>query len=147
MAIAARRRSLYGRGALGGAIAAGVAVVSLVMMRTMGPSALPIQGELAQQPAPAPSEAVRLAANPAPRGPTQVAQVEERESPLPSYTTPVGGDSPARRDSPLVNYVVAHNDGAASAVGFAPLFSMMSGSYDLTQDAVEMTAAEVGARR
>jgi hypothetical protein len=36
---------------------------------------------------------------------------------------------------------------AASAVRLAPLSSVMGGGFDLTQDAVEMTAAEVGARR
>jgi negative regulator of sigma E activity len=145
-AVAVRRRSLFGRGALGGAIAAGVAAVSLFMMRAMGPSTLPTHAELAQQPAPAVSGGALVAAQPAAREPVRVAQVVARESSLPSYTTPVD-DSPARRNAPLVRYVVAHNEVAASAVAFAPLFSMMSGGYDLTQDAVEMTSAEVGARR
>jgi hypothetical protein len=69
-----------------------------------------------------------------------------RESAPPSYTTPVD-DSPARRSAPLFNYVAAHSDVAISAVRLAPLSSVMGGGFDLTQDAVEMTAAEVGARR
>lgn len=143
VAHAARRRSLLARGALGGAIAAGVAVVSLVTVRMMGPSALPA-GELAQRaPAPVAQSQSLVASNPSVGAPTQVLA---RESSLPSYTTPVD-DSPARRNAPLVSYVVAHNEVAASAVSFAPLYSMMSGSYDPTQDAVEVTSAEVGARR
>ncbi len=89
------------------------------------------------------NETLVAAVEPAQRTPVQTAV---REASLPSYTTPVD-DSPSRRNAPLVSYVVAHNQVAASAVGFAPLSSVMSGSYDLTQDAVEMTAAEVGARR
>ncbi len=136
---AARRRSLLGRGALGGAIAAGVAAVSLVMVRMLGPAALPTGAQLAAAPAPR-NETLVVAAEPAQRASVPAAV---REASLPSYTTPVD-DSPARRNAPLVSYVVAHNQVAASAVGFAPLSSVKSGSYDLTQDAVEMTPAEVG---
>lgn len=139
---AARRHSWLGRGALGGAIAASVAAVSLVMMRMLSPGALPTNVQVATAPAPQ-SEALVAAIDPAQSIPVQAAV---RESSLPSYTTPVD-NSPSRRNAPLVSYVVAHNQVAASAVGFAPLSSVMSGSYDLTQDAVEMTAAEVGARR
>jgi negative regulator of sigma E activity len=135
------RASLWRRGALGGAIAASVALVSLVLVNSMapesgGPSEAPVQ--IAQQPAPA------AVAGPQPQvaAPVFVA----RESAPPSYTTPVD-DSPARRRAPLFNYVVAHSDVAASAVRLAPLSSVMGGGFDLTQDAVEMTAAEVGARR
>lgn len=144
VASAARRRSLFGRGALGGAIAAGVAAVSLMMVRMIGPSALPASGQVAQQTsAPAAQNQISFATNPSARTATQVVA---RESALPSYTTPVD-DSPARRNAPLVSYVVAHNEVAASALSFAPLYSMMSGNYDPTQDAVEVTSAEVGARR
>jgi negative regulator of sigma E activity len=137
---AARRRSLFGRGALGGAIAAGVAAVSLVMVRMMGPATAPAGTELAQQrPDPVAQSPVLIANNPAPRSSTPA----QREA-LPSYTTPPVDDS--RRNSPLVSYVVAHNDVAASAVRLAPLSAVMNGSYDLTQDAVEITAAEVGVR-
>jgi negative regulator of sigma E activity len=142
-AATARRRSLFERGALGGVIAAGVAGVSLVMMRMMGP-AVPVGSPLAQQPvaSTAQSQGPAVDAGPVRRPVTQVAAREQ----LPSYTTPVD-DSPSRRNAPLVSYVVAHNEVAASAVRFAPLSSVMNGSYDLAQDAVEMTAAEVGARR
>jgi negative regulator of sigma E activity len=137
---ASQRASLLRRGALGGAIAASVALASLVLIRNLPTSdTQPLQ--MAQQPVvtPAAEVAAPAVAQPAP---TLVA----RESAPPSYTTPVD-DSPARRGAPLVNYVAAHGDVAASAVRFAPLFSVMSANYDPAQDAVEMTAAEVGARR
>jgi len=139
----ARRRSLFERGALGGAIAAGVAAVSLVMVRMMGPE-VPAGPPLAQQPlAPVQTRENLVPATESVRAAPPL--VAARES-LPSYTTPVD-DSPARRNAPLVRYVVAHNEVAASAVRFAPLSSVMNGGYDLAQDAVEMTPAEVGARR
>ncbi len=134
---AAGRQSLWRRGALGGAIAASVALVSLVLVRSMMPAAeAPVQ--VAQQAAPV--EAV------APQVQTPAPVLVARESAPPSYTTPVD-DSPARRTAPLFNYVAAHSDVAVSAVRLAPLSSVMGGGFDLTQDAVEMTPAEVGARR
>jgi negative regulator of sigma E activity len=132
------RASLWRRGALGGAIAASVALVSLVLVRSIDPAGMPATAApalVAQQPAQAEVSAVQVQA------PVLVA----RESAPPSYTTPVD-DSPARR-TPLFNYVAAHSDVAVSAVRLAPLSSVMGGGFDLTQDAVEMTAAEVGARR
>lgn len=144
VADAARRRSLFGRAALGGAIAAGVAAVSLVMVRTIGPAALPSATQVAQQvqaPVPAAQGQTLVAHNDARTTRPAVA----RDTSLPSYTTPVD-DSPSRRNAPLVSYVVAHNDVAASVVRLAPLSSVMNGSYDLTQDAVEITP-EAGARR
>jgi hypothetical protein len=131
-------KSLLRRGILGGAIAASVALASLLLVRSMAPTTASTL--VAAQPL-----AVEPTAPVVPRiesAPLQVA----RESALPSYTTPVD-DSPARRTAPLFNYVAAHSDVAASAVHLAPLSSVMGGAFDLTQDAVEMTAAEVGARR
>lgn len=140
MATDPRRGSLLRRGVLGGAIAASVALVSLALVNSMAPApgvpaVAPVQ--MAQQAEPAQVVAPQPAATP----PLQVA----RDSAPPSYTTPVD-DSPARRSAPLFNYVAAHSDVAVSAVRLAPLSSVMGGSFDLTQDAVEMTAAEVGAR-
>ncbi|HMA13103.1 MAG TPA: sigma-E factor negative regulatory protein [Steroidobacteraceae bacterium] len=138
MPAAAGRASLLRRGALGGAIAASVALVSLVLVRYTEPapgvagSGAPVQ--MAQQAAPE-------AQSPAAPAPVLVA----RESAPRSYTTPVD-DSPARK-TPLFNYVAAHSDVAVSAVRLAPLSSVMGGGFDPTQDAVEMSAAEVGARR
>lgn len=134
--------SLWRRGALGGAIAASVALVSLVLVRSMLPSVAPASGSaLAQQPAPVEVPAAQSVDTSPVAGPLLVA----RESAPPSYTTPVD-DSPARRSAPLFNYVAEHSDVAASPVRLAPLSSVMGG-FDPTLDAVEMTAAEVGARR
>jgi negative regulator of sigma E activity len=133
--------SLWRRGALGGAIAASVALVSLVLVRSMGPvSAVPSSAAPAQM-------ARQVAPLEVTSPPAQVPApaLLARESAPNSYTTPVD-DSPARR-APLFNYVAAHSDVAVSAVRLAPLSSVMGGGFDLTQDAVEMTAAEVGARR
>jgi len=138
-ASAAARRSLLGRGAVGGSIAAAVAAVSLLMVRMMGPGAIPAGAEVAQQvPARSVQSANLLAVDSSQRAPAQGAA---RESLPPSYTTPVDNSG-----APLVSYVVAHNDVAASAVRLARLSAVMNGSYDLTQDSVEMTADEVGAR-
>lgn len=133
--------SLWRRGALGGAIAASVALASVLLVRAMAPTvgapgaAVPQMAQ--QQPvtvpsvaAPEASSALLAASEPAPR----------------SYTTPVD-DSPARRTAPLFNYVAAHNDVAISAVRLAPLSPSISAGFDVTQGAVEMSAAEVGARR
>ena len=136
---ASGRSSLLRRGAFGGAIAASVALVSLVLVHAMQPEALsPVQVVAQHIGAPVQSPATPVQAT----SPLLVA----RESAPPSYTTPVD-DSPARRTTPLFNYVAAHNDVTVSAVRLAPLALGVGGSFDLTQDAVEMTAAEVGARR
>src|SRR6478609_5399856 len=136
-AISERRRALLGRGAMGGAIAAGVALVSLFIFRSIGP-AMPDQS-VAVQVAQAPAEA------------PEVMQVAQASAPAamqdtlpPSYTTPVD-NSP--RGSPLMNYLGLHSEVAASAVRFSPMSSVMNSGYDPTQGAVEMSAAEVGARR
>jgi hypothetical protein len=141
-AAAAGRRgvSLLGRGALGGAIAAGVALVSLFIVRNTGP-ADPVQAapQIAQSAPVAEAPAVVARTVSAPPAPV-------RDTQPPSYTTPVD-NSPASQSSPLVNYVALHSEVAASAARFSAMSSMMNGGYDLTQDAVEMTAAEVGALR
>jgi negative regulator of sigma E activity len=140
-AAAGGKASLWRRAAMGSAIAASVALVSLVVVKSMVPASglsatVPVQ--VAREAAPVAAPVPRAVANP----PVLVA----RESAPPSYTTPVD-DSPARRTAPLFNYVAAHSDVAVSAVRLAPISSVMGGGFDLTQDAVEMTAAEVGARR
>jgi negative regulator of sigma E activity len=144
---ARRRMSTFGRGALGGAIAASVAAVSLVVIRAMAPQAADASLQVAQQTQVEQRALATVgAAVPAVANPSRL--VAARDTAPPSYTTPVD-DSPGMRrvNGPLVNYVVAHSEVAASAVRFSPLSSVMSGSYDLAQDAVEMTAAEVGAYR
>jgi negative regulator of sigma E activity len=134
-AVIGNGRSPLRRGLLGGAIAASVALASLLLVRSMVSIEAPTL--VASQPAVVEPAAARVEA-----APLQVA----RESTPPSYTTPVD-DSPVRGAAPMFNYVAAHSDVAASAVHLAPLSSVMGGAFELTQDAVEMTAAEVGARR
>lgn len=136
-----KRRMLLGRGALGGAIAAGVAVMALLAVRNMAPQAGPA-AIIAQVPV-TEQAAVQPVAEPA-AAPVQVAAVE----PLPSYTTPVD-DSPAgqRLNTTLVNYVVAHSEVSASAVRFSPLSTTMNGNYDPAQAAAENAASDIGARR
>lgn len=139
------RQSLWRRGALGGAIAASVALVSLMLFRSLPPAGVSADAapQMARQAAPVEQVEPQVVSTARADSPALLAA---RDSAPPSYTTPVD-DSPARRSAPLFNYVAAHSDVAASAVRLAPLSSVMGGGFDLTQDAVEMTAAEVGARR
>jgi negative regulator of sigma E activity len=138
--------AVLARGALGMAIAASVAAVSLLLIRTQAPQS----GAMVAMTAPGPAQpgslpvAGDLAPVMAPDSPAVVAQ----SSAPPSYTTPVD-NSPAgqRLDAPLVNYVVAHSEVSASAVRFSPLSTVMNSSDDFTRDTVEMTAAEIGAHR
>lgn len=132
--------SLFGRGALGGAIAAGVAVLSLFVMNSMGPQAMP---DAAIQTAQAGTAAAAgLDSQPA----AEVSRVDApvlmaaNDSPAPSYTTPVD-NSPARVSGQMANLVVAHSQVAASAMRIIPL-----SAYDIT-GAVDMTEAEIGAYR
>jgi negative regulator of sigma E activity len=123
----------FGRGAMGGAIAAAVAVVSIFLVRNIGPAAgqsdlLVDNGTPAVLPVGAPSDS----------GAARV--VPTVADAPPSYTTP-GASSPANRladQQLLAHYVVAHSEQAASAFGF---------SYDLTQGAEDMTEEEIQARR
>jgi sigma-E factor negative regulatory protein RseA len=135
--------SQFGRGALGGAIAAGVAALALVLVRPMGDAAAP-DVQMADVAAPAAVLAeIQPSTTPiATRGPALVAAAD---TPPPSYTTPV--DNSSRRISgPLANYVVAHSEVAASAGRLLPLSAAMRG-YDITQGTVVMTEAEIGAYR
>lgn len=139
--LGARRLSVFGRGALGGAIAAGVAAVSLVIVRALSPAELPaVPAQLAQQ------GAAIVDDTGLPEGMQSgatVAQVAHDSTP-PSYVTPPVDDSPAGRlNAPLFNYVVAHGAGVPSAA----LVSVMNDSYDPTQGTVEVSDADVGANR
>jgi negative regulator of sigma E activity len=115
---------VFGRSAMGGAIAASVALVSLFVVRWMEPATGEVSTFAGNTPVAAQPEFVE-ATQTAPR----------------SYTTP-GANSPVANrvidQQALAHYVVAHSEQAASAVGF---------SYDLTQGAVDMTEAEIEARR
>jgi negative regulator of sigma E activity len=115
------RRLLSGRNMLGGAIAASVALMAVVLVRSLPPAG---DDALVAQNAALPAiELSQVAVDAGPR----------------SYTTP-GENSPAARriDQPLAHYLVAHSEVAASTFGY---------SSDLTQGAVEMTEAEIRAHR
>jgi hypothetical protein len=99
----------FGRGAMGGAIAAAVAIVAVFVVRSVGPAAgdagvLIAEGETA------------------PRG----------------YTTP-GANSPVANrfveQQPLAHYVVAHSEQAASSFGFSD--DLTQGAVDMTADEIE----------
>jgi negative regulator of sigma E activity len=131
----------FGRGALGGAIAAGVAALALSL--SMGPESAGPAVQMADValPAPVTSEVEPVAAFPQTRAPVVVAAAD---TPMPSYTTPVD-NSTQRISGPLLNYVVAHSEVAASAGRLLPLPTMKG--YDIAQGTVEMTEAEIRAVR
>jgi sigma-E factor negative regulatory protein RseA len=129
--------------AWGSALAAGVAVVAILALRIQGPVATDLTAAVpSQHPAVmAPAAGTWSRAAPA-------AQVASRETPAPSYTTPVdlhpGG---VRLSAPLVNYVVAHSEYTTPVARFSPLTAVITGNFDPAENTVEMTEAEVGARR
>jgi sigma-E factor negative regulatory protein RseA len=135
--------SQFGRGALGGAIAAGVATVALILVRSLGQQAAGPAMQMADVPVPAApvSQPQAVLARPA-AAPAFMAAVD---TPPPSYTTPVD-NSTQRISGPLATYVVAHS-AAASAGRLLPMSAAMSGTYDIAQGTVEMTEAEIGAYR
>lgn len=113
----AARFPMLGRGALGGAIAAGVALVAIVVVRNVAPTSADTGVLVAQA------------------GAADVQAVAEV-----GYTTP-GENSPAQRrmvDASLGYYLVAHSEEAASA---------FRSSYDLVQGGVELTEDEISAWR
>jgi sigma-E factor negative regulatory protein RseA len=130
--------------AWGSALAAGVAVVAILALRVQGPVATGLTAAVpAQQPAvavPAGVEASRATA--------AAVQVASRDTPAPSYTTPVDlHPAGVRLSAPLVNYVVAHSEYTTPVARFSPLSAVMTGNFDPAENTVEMTEAEVGARR
>ncbi len=129
-----------GRGAIGGAIAAGVAVLSVFVVRSMGTVPVDAGAVVAQGTTPATVEAPQLVA--ANTSAVPVGASAAPESAPRSYTTP-GANSPATnalvsQQQPLAHYVVAHSEQAASSFGF---------SYDLAEGGVDMTQEEISARR
>lgn len=115
------RYGLFGRASLGGAIAAGVALVSIFVVRSMAPVA---------------ADAGAL-----------TAAVAEQDS-APGYTTPIDlSPVPVRVDRSLASYMVAHGEVPSSAYRLSSLSAVMYDGYDPTVGAVEMTEAEIGAQR
>jgi negative regulator of sigma E activity len=137
--------SQFGRGALGGAIAAGVAAFALTLMRPVDPAAMDPAARMADAAVPAavPGESRQVEVAPPPaRAPVLVAAAD---TPPPSYTTPVDSSS-QRISGPLANLVMAHSELAAAAGRLLPLSAAMNG-YDIAQGTVEMTEAEIRAYR
>lgn len=127
-----RIANFLGRNAAGGAIAAAVAIVSIVVVRSISPVASEPGVLLAENATQVEALSPTLASAPAGR--------QDDGAPR-SYTTP-GENSPVTNrlvsQQPLAHYVVTHSEQAASALGVG---------YDLTQGAVESTADETEARR
>lgn len=121
------RFSLFGRGALGGAIAAGVALISIVVVREVSPTA----GDPVLMAQGAPSAVM---------APSGLVGTSLGDTAPGSYTTP-GENSPASLrlvDASLGYYLVAHSEEAASA---------LRSSYDLLPGGVELTEDEISALR
>jgi negative regulator of sigma E activity len=126
--------SMFGRGAMGGAIAAAAALVAVFVMRSMGPVAGSPDAMIAQDALGASSASELIAAV----NPAADSGVAADSGPR-SYTTPVENaraPSPMMDSQPLAHYVVAHSEQAASSFGW---------SNDLTQGAVDMTQDEIDA--
>jgi negative regulator of sigma E activity len=140
-------KSMLLRGAMGMAIAAGVAAVSLLLIRTQAPQSGAMVAKAAPQvqtqSRPVESAPV-LAAGAAPGSRALVARASTPQSYSAAVDTSPAGQ---RLDAPLVNYVISHSEVSASAVRFSPLSTVMNSSDDFTQDTVEMTPAEIGAHR
>jgi len=129
--------------AWGSALAAGVAVMAVLVLRFNAPVAT---GQLAATPSMQPVAAPAAVA--ASRAAPAATQVASRDTPAPSYTTPVDlHPSGVRLSTPLVNYVVAHSEYTTPVARFSPLSAVMTGNFDPAENTVEMTEAEVGARR
>jgi hypothetical protein len=131
--------ALLARGAMGMAIAASVAAVSLLLFRTWRRNRDDDRpANAAGFPAVAANAATQAAV------PESRAQVVAASAP-PSYTTPVDDSRGQRLDGRMVNYVVAHRRLPLRRCAFSPL-STMNSSEDLLRYG-GMTAAEIGAYR
>jgi negative regulator of sigma E activity len=131
------------RWAWGGALAASVALAAILVARWQ----MPAQTTLVAGTTPAAVvPAAPLVADPAAPAlpPADVAA----QGPAKAYTTPGDPVSPqVRFGTPLVGYVAVHSDYAAPVGLRGPVSALMYGRLDPTEDTVEMTEAEVGARR
>lgn len=124
-AVAGGSRSwLLGRAALGGAIAASVALVSIMILRSV-----PLDVGTAGADSPA------------------ILAEAAADSVMPSYTTPVDSAAGMQRvPAPLFKYVVAHSEVASSAYRLSPMSAEMGGN-DPAAGVVEVNEDEAGARR
>lgn len=141
-AAGAQRAPAWRTMAWGSGLAAGVALMAIVVMRNQVPQAPDMMA--AGSPVEAPVVAV------ADRALKPAASMQGAQDSLapPSYTTPLDTrPAVARPATPLVNYVVAHAEYTTPVVRLSPLSAVISGNFDPTENTVEMTEAEVGARR
>lgn len=133
----ASRQTAWPRLAGGVALAASVAIAVVGALRWQAPVAS--QPALLAETVPA-GEVAAAAASAPPRQ-----QVARADTPPPSYTTPrdttPGG---TRAGALLAEYVVLHTEASAPVTRLSPL---LSESMDPAAGAVEMTEAEIGARR
>lgn len=133
-----------GRGALGGAIAAGVAVVSLFVVRSIDPQTVGPAVQVAQTTIPA-AVAGESQSLPVVQPTISTPLVAANDSPPPSYTTPVDNSPAQRINGQLVSLMVAHSDLASSMP--IPVSALMNGNVDIAQGAVEISAAQFGTHR
>jgi negative regulator of sigma E activity len=137
-----RTWSQFGRGALGGAIAAGVATVALILVNSTGSQGADPVVQMAAADVPqAEMSEVQPVVTSTEKSPQVVAAVD---SPAIPYSTPVVNSVP-RISGPLAENVVAHSEVAASA-GLVPRYAGMS-DYDITRGTVRMTDAEISRLR
>lgn len=131
------RRSMWPRLAGGVALAASVAIAVVGGLRWQAP----VAGQSLQVAQVAPAAQADQATVPA----TSRQVVTRADTPPPSYTTPrdttPGG---SRAGALLADYVVLHTEASAPVTRLSPL---LSESMDPAAGAVEMTEAEIGARR
>jgi negative regulator of sigma E activity len=116
----AARFSMFGRGALGGAIAAGVALVSIFVIRGMAPT----------------DDAGVLIAQGATDVMAAPLEADGSDSAPGSYITP-GENSPAQPrllDASLSHFLVAHSEEAASAL--RSTYDKVTGGIPLTEDQI-----------
>jgi len=134
-------RAGISRWAWGGAMAASVALAAILVARWQAPA----EATLVAANTPA---ATAAPVGNAPAAPALAATEAVSDTPAKAYTTPGDPVSPqARFGTPLVGYVAVHSDYAAPVGLRGPVSALMYGQLDPTEDTVEMTEAEVGARR
>lgn len=136
---ARRGWAMFGRGAMGGAIAAGVAAVSLFIVREMDAPVAAQGTQMAQVQAPAEVIEIQPAVATLSQAPALLAV---NDTPPPSYTTPVDNSPNPRINGRLASMAVAHSQVAASTMRIIPMSVVMNGSYDIS-GAVDMTEAEI----
>jgi negative regulator of sigma E activity len=137
------------KGLWGSALAAAVAAVSILVLRTQavpgGGQAMSMARNQAVESAPVRGPVV--AAPPSVAAPAVRGELVADAGAAPSYTTPtvVNGGSTAL-PAPLINYVVAHSEYLTPVMRFNPLSAVMMGGFE-GDELVEATEAEIGAAR